>query len=96
MRRLVSLTRPAIALALVALSACTNPDGSTNAITTGTVLGAATGAAAGNAVRGNSRGTVIGALAGASAGLATGAVIDGQRRQTVYRQPQPVYQQRYY
>jgi uncharacterized protein YcfJ len=68
------LTTAAIGLALVGLSACTNPDGTRDNRMTGATVGAIGGGLAGNIVGGDSRSTLI----GAGLGAATGAVIGNQ------------------
>jgi chemotaxis protein MotB len=71
------LTTAAIGLALVGLSACTNPDGTRDNRMTGATVGAIGGGLAGNIVGGDSRSTLI----GAGLGAATGAVIGNQSDQ---------------
>lgn len=63
----------------MALSGCTNPDGTTNNTGTGAIGGAALGAVIGSRVGNNStRGAVVGALIGAAAGGAIGNQLDAQ------------------
>jgi len=65
----------------MALSGCTNPDGTANNTNTGVVGGAALGALVGSRVAGNStRGAVVGALIGAAAGGAIGNQLDAQEQ----------------
>lgn len=66
--------------ASLALSACTNYDGTPNQQGTGTVIGAVTGAAAGQAIGGDREATVIGGVIGAVIGGAIGAQLDAQER----------------
>lgn len=78
----MTLIKTPIVIAMVAglgLSACTNPDGTTNNAGTGALIGAGTGAALGAAVSGNSgRGAVVGGILG---GLLGGAIGDDLDRQ---------------
>ncbi len=71
------LTTAAIGLALVGLSACTNPDGTRDNRMTGATVGAIGGGLAGNLVGGDSKSTLI----GAGLGAATGAIIGNQADQ---------------
>lgn len=65
----------------MALSGCTNPDGTANNTNTGVLGGAALGALVGSQVGNNSgRGAVVGALIGAAAGGAIGNQLDAQEQ----------------
>lgn len=68
-------TLAALGLATLALSACTNPDGTRDNRATNATVGALGGAAVGNLIGGDSRSTLI----GAGVGAATGAVIGNRQ-----------------
>ena len=77
----MSIIKTPIVVALVAgmgLSACTNPDGTTNNTATGIAAGAGIGAVLGRAIGGDSRGAVVGGLIGATIGGAIGDDLDRQ------------------
>ncbi|MHA3913233.1 OmpA family protein [Halovulum sp. GXIMD14793] len=65
----------------LALSACTNPDGTTNNTGTGAAIGGLLGAVTGAAVSDNDRkGAVIGGIAGAALGAGVGNYLDRQQK----------------
>ncbi len=78
----MAILKTSTAVVLIAglgLSACTNPNGTTNNTGTGALLGAGLGATIGAAIAGNNtRGAVIGGLIGAGIGGAIGDDLDRQ------------------
>lgn len=69
-----------VAVSGLALSACTNPDGSTNNTGTGAALGGLLGAATGALVSDNEKkGAVIGGILGAGVGAGVGNILDRQQ-----------------
>ncbi len=65
--------------AMLALGACTNPDGSTNNGGTGALAGAGIGALLGRAIGGDGRGAVVGGIIGAGIGGLAGDSQDQQQ-----------------
>lgn len=79
----MSYRKPLVAatVAMFALGACTNVDGTQNQTGTGAIIGGLTGAAAGQIIGGDTRGTVIGGVIGAGIGAAIGNQLDTQERE---------------
>ena len=75
------ITVSIIALSALGLTACTNPDGTTNNTGTGALVGAGVGAVTGRIIGGGTtKGTVIGAAVGAALGGGIGASLDAQQK----------------
>jgi len=77
----MAIIKTPIAIILVAglgLSACTNPDGTTNNTGTGVLAGAGVGAVLGRIIGGDARGAALGGIIGAGIGGAVGDNLDRQ------------------
>jgi hypothetical protein len=68
-----------IAVSVLALSACTQTDGTPDTRMNSALLGAAGGAMIGQAIGGDSRSTLIGATGGAAAGVGIDAIQNPRR-----------------
>ncbi len=77
----MAIIKTPVAIILVAglgLSACTNPDGTTNNTGTGVIAGAGVGAVLGRIIGGDARGAALGGIIGAGIGGAVGDNLDRQ------------------